>query len=186
MTAKMPKEAELEVKDAVVVRFAGDSGDGMQTVGELFSDNSALCGDNVTTFPDFPSEIRAPAGSLPGVSGFQVNFGSSRIMTPGDKADVLVAMNPAALKVNLPELRPGGILIVNEGGFTPANLKKAQYEEPPLADSSLKENYKLISLDISAITIEALKKSSLSQAANRRCKNFFALGKNNSKSTQPI
>ncbi len=131
------KKSNLIEKESVVVRFAGDSGDGMQTVGELFSDASALLGDAIITFPDFPSEIRAPAGSLPGVSGFQVHFGCRNVMTPGDKADALVVMNPAALKVNLKELEPKGLLIVNTGNFTPANLKKALYETNPLDDPGL-------------------------------------------------
>ena len=166
----------LMEKDSVVIRFAGDSGDGMQTVGELFADASALLGDAIVTFPDFPSEIRAPAGSLPGVSGFQVHFGSSHVMTPGDKADALVVMNPAALKVNLKELEPKGLLIVNTGSFTPPNLKKALYESNPLDDPALDDEYRVIKVDINALTDEALKEMPLKPALRARCKNFFALG----------
>jgi 2-oxoglutarate ferredoxin oxidoreductase subunit alpha len=173
----MAKQKEkLIEKDSVVVRFAGDSGDGMQTVGELFADASALIGDAIVTFPDFPSEIRAPAGSLPGVSGFQVHFGASNVMTPGDKADALVVMNPAALKVNLRELEPKGLLIVNTGSFTPANLKKALYEKNPLDDPALADEYCLLRVDIDALTAEALKDLPLKPALRARCKNFLALG----------
>jgi len=170
------KTANLVEKDSVVVRFAGDSGDGMQTVGELFADASALLGDAIVTFPDFPSEIRAPSGSLPGVSGFQVHFGSKSVMTPGDKADALVVMNPAALKVNLRELEPKGLLIVNTGAFTPSNLKKALYEKNPLDDPALEDEYRVLRVDINALTEEALKDLPLKPALRARCKNFFALG----------
>ena len=163
-------------KDSVVIRFAGDSGDGMQTVGELFADASALLGDAIVTFPDFPSEIRAPAGSLPGVSGFQVNFGAANVRTPGDRADALVVMNPAALKVNLHELEPKGLLIINTGGFTPSNLKKALYDTSPLDDAALEDEYRVIKVDINALTNEALKDLPLTPALRARCKNFFALG----------
>lgn len=170
------KKPSLVEKDSVVVRFAGDSGDGMQTVGELFADASALLGDAIVTFPDFPSEIRAPAGSLPGVSGFQLHFGASNVMTPGDKADALVVMNPAALKVNLRELEPKGLLIINTGGFTNGNLKKALYETNPLDDPALEDEYRVIKVDINALTAEALKELPLKPALKSRCKNFFALG----------
>ena len=168
--------SSLMEKDSVVVRFAGDSGDGMQTVGELFADASALLGDAIVTFPDFPSEIRAPSGSLPGVSGFQVHFGSKSVMTPGDKADALVVMNPAALKVNLRELEPKGLLIVNTGAFTATNLKKALYTSNPLDDAALEDEYQVIKVDINALTDEALKDLPLKPALRARCKNFFALG----------
>jgi 2-oxoglutarate ferredoxin oxidoreductase subunit alpha len=164
------------LKESVVVRFAGDSGDGMQTVGELFSDASALLGDAIVTFPDFPSEIRAPAGSLPGVSGFQVHFGSKHVMTPGDKADALVVMNPAALKVNLRELEPKGLLIINTGNFTPTNLKKALYETNPLDDPALEDEFRVLKVDINALTAEALKDLPLKPALKSRSNNFFALG----------
>ncbi len=167
---------KLEEKDSVVVRFAGDSGDGMQTVGELFSDTSALLGDAILTFPDFPSEIRAPLGSLPGVSGFQVHFGSKKVMTPGDKADALVVMNPAALKVNLRELEPKGLLIINTGTFTPGNLKKAHYESNPLDDPALEDEFRVIKVDINALTAAALADLPLKTALKSRSRNFFALG----------
>ena len=170
------KESTFLEKDSVVVRFAGDSGDGMQTVGELFSDASALLGDAIVTFPDFPSEIRAPVGSLPGVSGFQVHFGSRQVMTPGDKADALVVMNPAALKVNLKELEPKGLLIINTGNFTPNNLKKAQYTSNPLEDSALDDEFQVLKVDINALVTEALKDIPIKPALKSRCKNFFALG----------
>jgi len=170
------KESNLIEKESVVVRFAGDSGDGMQTVGELFSDASALLGDAIVTFPDFPSEIRAPAGSLPGVSGFQVHFGSKHVMTPGDKADALVVMNPAALKVNLKELEPKGLLIINTGNFTPVNLKKALYKTNPLDDPALEDEFRVLKVDINTLVSEALKELPLKPALKSRCKNFFALG----------
>ncbi|MCP4138066.1 MAG: 2-oxoacid:acceptor oxidoreductase subunit alpha [bacterium] len=171
----IPNE-DKEVKTNVVIRFAGDSGDGMQIVGELFSDTSALAGNNLNTFPDFPSEIRAPAGSLPGVSGFQINLGSVDIYTHGDRPDVLVAMNPAALKVNIPELKTGGLLIVNTGAFTETNIKKAFYDSSPLDDPKLSEDYVLVAVDLNELTKEALKDSPLKTAEKLRCKNFFALG----------
>ena len=171
-----PAEPDFIEKESVVVRFAGDSGDGMQTVGELFSDASALLGDAIVTFPDFPSEIRAPAGSLPGVSGFQVHFGNERVMTPGDKADALVVMNPAALKVNLVELESKGLLIINTGSFTPANLKKAMYTTNPLDDPALDDEYRVIKVDINALTAEALKDLPLKPVLKSRSMNFFALG----------
>jgi 2-oxoglutarate ferredoxin oxidoreductase subunit alpha len=167
---------KLLEKDSVVIRFAGDSGDGMQTVGELFADASALMGDAIVTFPDFPSEIRAPSGSLPGVSGFQVHFGCKSVMTPGDKADAMVVMNPAALKVNLPWLEPKGLLIVNTGAFSPVNLKKALYASNPLEDPALEDEYRIIRVDINALTEEALANLPLKPALRARCKNFFALG----------
>jgi len=169
-------KSETFEKNSVVVRFAGDSGDGMQTVGELFSDASALLGDAIVTFPDFPSEIRAPAGSLPGVSGFQVHFGSKHVMTPGDKADALIVMNPAALKINLKELEPKGLLIINTGNFTPANLKKALYKTNPLDDPALEDEFRVLKVDINALTAEALKDLPLKPALKSRSKNFFALG----------
>lgn len=161
---------------SVVIRFAGDSGDGMQTIGEKFSDSSVLAGNDISTFPDFPAEIRAPAGTLPGISGFQIHFGSTDILTPGDAPDALVAMNPAALKMNLPDLMPSGLLIVNTDTFVPANLAKAGYEENPLDDPKLGEKFRLIQLDIAQLTADALKDSALRSVEKSRCKNFFALG----------
>ena len=167
---------QFEEREAIVVRFAGDSGDGMQIVGEQFTDSSAFAGNDLATLPDFPAEIRAPAGTLPGVSGFQIQFGSRKIHTPGDTPDALVAMNPAALKVNLPELTKGGLLIVNTEAFKKANLKKAGYEENPLDDEALERDYKLVKVNITEMTKEALADSPLKPSDKTRCKNFFALG----------
>src|SRR5512138_2326722 len=122
-----PKDIVFEDIDSVIIRFAGDSGDGMQLTGTQFSNTAAVFGNDISTMPDFPAEIRAPAGTLAGVSGFQVNFSSTNILTPGDEPEVLVAMNPAALKTNLPDLQPGGKIIINTDNFTPGNLKKAGY-----------------------------------------------------------
>jgi 2-oxoglutarate ferredoxin oxidoreductase subunit alpha len=163
--------------DTVTIRFAGDSGDGMQLTGTQFTNTSAVLGNDISTLPDFPAEIRAPAGSLPGVSGFQLNFSSHDIRTPGDQPNVLVAMNPAALKVNLPDLEEGGTIIVNTDEFNKENLKKAAYESNPLEDDSLK-GYRVHRLPITTLNINALKESGvqLSRKEMDRCKNFFALG----------
>ncbi len=158
-----------------VVRFAGDSGDGMQVTGTQFTSTAALVGNDLSTFPDFPAEIRAPAGTLYGVSGFQVNFASESVYTPGDTPDVLVAMNPAALKTNLPQLKSGGLLIVNSGAFSAGNLKKAGYDESPLDDGSL-EGYQTLVIDISKQTVAAVKPAGLSSKESGRCKNFWTLG----------
>jgi 2-oxoglutarate ferredoxin oxidoreductase subunit alpha len=168
-------EKEVVEIDNVTIRFAGDSGDGMQLTGTQFTNTSAALGNDISTLPDFPAEIRAPAGSLPGVSGFQINFSSREIRTPGDQPNVLVAMNPAALKVNLPDLEKGGILIVNSDAFADLNLKKAGYARNPLEDGSL-SGYRLISIPLSELNINALKELSLSKKEADRCKNFFALG----------
>jgi 2-oxoglutarate ferredoxin oxidoreductase subunit alpha len=167
----------IETRDAVVVRFAGDSGDGMQIVGAQFTIESALAGNDLGTLPDFPAEIRAPAGSLAGVSGFQLNFSSSEVFTPGDACDVLVAMNPAALKVNLEEgsLKPGGMLIVDREAFNEQNLRKAEYAINPLTDGSL-DGYQLFQVDITKLTTNALLDTGLSNKQVLRCKNFLALG----------
>jgi len=163
--------------ESVVIRFAGDSGDGMQTIGERFTDNSALFGNDLATFPDFPAEIRAPAGTIPGVSAFQIQFGSREVLTPGDSPDALVAMNPAALKVHLDDLTLRGILVVNTGAFTEANLKMAGYDHNPIDDPGFKKKYDLIKMDINQFTLETLKDvEELSQKDKLRCKNFFALG----------
>ncbi len=159
----------------VTIRFAGDSGDGMQLTGTQFTNTSAVFGNDISTLPDFPAEIRAPAGSLPGVSGFQVNFSSRDIKTPGDEPNVLVAMNPAALKVNLADLESGGILIVNSDAFSEGNLKKAGYARNPLEDGSL-SGYRLFSLPISSLNVNALSECKLTRKDVDRCKNFFALG----------
>ncbi|MDA0322269.1 MAG: 2-oxoacid:acceptor oxidoreductase subunit alpha [Verrucomicrobia bacterium] len=171
-----PDSSDRIERASIVIRFAGDSGDGMQTIGEKFSDSSVLAGNDISTFPDFPAEIRAPAGTLPGISGFQIHFGSTDILTPGDAPDALVAMNPAALKVNLPDLIPSGLLIVNTDTFVPANLAKAGYEENPLDDPELGRKYRLIKLDLAQLTMDALKESPLRSVEKARCKNFLALG----------
>jgi 2-oxoglutarate ferredoxin oxidoreductase subunit alpha len=166
----------MEEVETVTIRFAGDSGDGMQLTGTQFTNTSAVVGNDISTLPDFPAEIRAPAGSLPGVSGFQLNFSSQDIKTPGDQPNVLVAMNPAALKVNLPDLEDGGTLIVNTDGFTPENLKYANYATNPLEDNSL-AGYRVHKLPISTLNMNALKGNvELSRKEIDRSKNFFALG----------
>src|SRR5579859_5874422 len=160
---------------SVTVHFAGDSGDGMQLAGTQFTDTSALVGNDISTLPDFPAEIRAPAGTLAGVSGYQVHFSSTDIFTPGDDVDALVAMNPAALKTNLRAVKDGGIVIVNEDSFGPNDLKKAGYAVSPLEDGSLKK-YRLIKVPINKLNNEATKASGLGAKDQDRCKNMFALG----------
>ncbi len=166
---------ETKSLERVVIRFTGDSGDGMQLTGTEFAKAAAEAGNDISTFPDFPAEIRAPAGSLFGVSGFQLHFSSSEIYTPGDAPDVLVAMNPAALKTNLKDLVENGTLIVNTGAFVEANLKKAGYQSNPVDDGSLAK-YKVHAVDISHLTMAALDGSELSNKEKGRAKNFFALG----------
>ncbi len=158
-----------------VVRFAGDSGDGIQLTGSQFTATSALAGNDLATLPDFPAEIRAPAGTLPGVSGFQINFSSEEVFTPGDQPDALVAMNPAALKVNLGDLRPNGILVVNVDSFREIDLKKAGYDRSPLEDGSL-DGYRLFKVELTRLTRAALEELGLPVRMVDRCKNFFALG----------
>jgi 2-oxoglutarate ferredoxin oxidoreductase subunit alpha len=165
----------VEARDTVVIRFAGDSGDGMQVTGMQFTTESALAGNDLATLPDFPAEIRAPAGTLAGVSAFQLNFSSSEVFTPGDDLDVLVAMNPAALKVNVGDLKTGGILIVDREGFSDQNLKKADYDTNPLADGSL-DRFQVFQADVTKLTTAALKDLGLSARAVFRCRNFFCLG----------
>jgi 2-oxoglutarate/2-oxoacid ferredoxin oxidoreductase subunit alpha len=167
--------AQTKELEHVVIRFVGDSGDGMQLTGSEFAKAAAEAGNDISTFPDFPAEIRAPAGSLFGVSGFQLHFSSSEIHTPGDAPDVLVAMNPAGLKTNLKELVENGTLIVNSGAFSEANLKKAGYKSNPLEDESLAK-YKVHSVDISQLTMTALEGTDLTVKEKTRSKNFFALG----------
>ena len=161
--------------EAVTIRFCGDSGDGMQLTGSEFTKSSALAGNDLATFPDFPAEIRAPAGTLPGVSGFQVQFSSREIYTPGDAPDVLVCMNPAALKTNLHDLVTGGIQIVNSGAFTEQHLQKSGYAHNPLEDDSL-EAYRTFPVDIQKLTQTALAHSGLGTKEITRAKNMFALG----------
>ncbi len=167
--------AAAPVPEAVVVRFAGDSGDGMQLTGGQFTLSTALSGNDLATFPDFPAEIRAPQGTLFGVSAFQINFGSTEITTAGDAPDVLVAMNPAALKTNVGALKPGGLIIADAGEFTKRNLEKAKYEVNPLTDSSLAK-WQLLSFDISALTLESVKPFGLGNKEALRCKNMWTLG----------
>jgi 2-oxoglutarate ferredoxin oxidoreductase subunit alpha len=170
--AKSVPERELE---RVTIRFAGDSGDGMQLTGTQFTRGAALFGNDISTFPDYPAEIRAPAGSLPGVSGFQLSFSSTDIHTPGDAPDVLVAMNPAALKANLVDLPHGGALVVNEDAFTPTNLQKVAYEANPLTDGSLSA-WHVFSVPISTLNARALDGLGLTNKQVDLTKNFFALG----------
>jgi len=160
---------------SATVRFAGDSGDGMQLAGTQLTNTSALAGNDVATFPDFPAEIRAPRGTLAGVSGFQIHFASEDIFTPGDNLNALVVMNPAALKTNLGDLEPGGILVVNEDAFEKKELKKASYEVSPLEDNSL-EGYHLFKVPMTKITRNAVDGLGLSQREADRCRNFFAMG----------
>ncbi|GLI98281.1 2-oxoacid:acceptor oxidoreductase subunit alpha [Sphingobium sp. BS19] len=161
--------------DAVVVRFAGDSGDGMQLTGGQFTLSTALAGNDLSTFPDFPAEIRAPQGTLFGVSAFQINFGSTDITTAGDAPDVLVAMNPAALKTNVIDLKPGGLIIADTGEFNDRNLAKAKYTANPLEDGSLAK-WQLLSFDISQRTLESVKPFGLGNKEALRCKNMWTLG----------
>jgi 2-oxoglutarate/2-oxoacid ferredoxin oxidoreductase subunit alpha len=168
---------QLEVLTDVVIKFAGDSGDGMQLTGNQFTNNTALMGIDLATFPDFPAEIRAPVGTLPGVSGYQLRFSSDRVFTPGDACDVLVAMNAAALKSNLKALKPGGKIIANTDGFDSRNLRLANYAEGvnPLEDNSL-GNYEVIKMDVTKMTREALKEITMGVKEKDRAKNMFVLG----------
>ena len=167
-----PVRSELE---SAVIRFAGDSGDGMQLTGSQFTVATALAGNDLATFPDFPAEIRAPAGTTFGVSAFQINFGARRIVSSGDDLDALVAMNPAALKVNLGDVKPGGLVIIDTGAFTDKNLRKAGYEDDPLDGDELSK-YRALKIDMSRHTLEAVKEFGLSQKEGLRCKNLWALG----------
>lgn len=174
-TARSTDNVPEAVPEAVVVRFAGDSGDGMQLTGGQFTLSTALSGNDLATFPDFPAEIRAPQGTLFGVSAFQINFGSTEISTAGDQPDVLVAMNPAALKTNVPSLKLGGLIIADAGEFNKRNLDKAKYEANPLEDGSL-ARWNLLAFDISALTLEAVKPFGLGNKEALRCKNMWTLG----------
>ena len=168
---------DIQVKEAVTIKFAGDSGDGMQLTGGLFTTNTALTGSDLATFPDFPAEIRAPAGTLAGVSGFQIHFGSQEIFTPGDTFDVLVAMNAAALKTNLQFLEVGGTIIANTDGFDKKNLRLAKYEdgENPLENGSL-DGFQVLDFPITKLTREALADAPLGMKEKDRCKNMYVLG----------
>lgn len=173
--SRLGKRKEYVQVHSATVRFAGDSGDGMQLAGSQFADIASMTGTVVHTLPDYPSEIRAPAGSLAGVSGFQLNFADHEVRTPGDSPFVLIAMNPAALKVSLPDLQPGGILVVNEDEFTPANLTKAGYEVNPLSNGNL-SSVRVIPVAMTRLNEEAVRHLQLPRKEVARCKNFFALG----------
>ncbi len=168
-------QKDTKTLDHVVIRFAGDSGDGMQLTGTQFSTSAALLGNDVATFPNYPAEIRAPQGSLYGVSGFQVNIGHTEVSTPGDELDLLVAMNPAALKTNINDLKPGHMVIVDSDAFTRSNLQKAKYDSNPLEDGSL-SHYNVIPVPMTSLTREALKDTGLDSKSMTRSKNMFALG----------
>jgi 2-oxoglutarate ferredoxin oxidoreductase subunit alpha len=174
-TKSPSRRVEVQQLDSATIRFAGDSGDGMQLAGTQFTNASAILGNDISTLPDFPAEIRAPAGTLAGVSGFQVHFSSHDIHTPGDDLNALVAMNPAALKTNIKDLEPGGLLIVNSDAFTKNDLHKAGYKTNPLEDNSLK-NYRLFRIPINTLNRAAVAEVKLSPREADRCKNFFALG----------
>jgi len=175
VTTTEPRETSVDELERVTIRFAGDSGDGMQLTGTQFTRTAAVFGNDVSTFPDYPAEIRAPAGSLPGVSGFQISFSSLDIHTPGDAPDVLVAMNPAALKTNVGDLPAGGALIVNSDAFTPQNLTKAAYASNPLTDGSLKQ-FSVFEIPISTLNARALEGLGMTSKQVDLTKNFFALG----------
>jgi 2-oxoglutarate/2-oxoacid ferredoxin oxidoreductase subunit alpha len=174
-TAPIPVKPR-RILDRAVVRFAGDSGDGMQLTGEQFTTEAAWAGNDISTLPNFPAEIRAPAGTLFGVSSFQLQFGSRRVYTPGDRLDCLVAMNPAALKVHLSDLKEGGLLILNTSAFEKKNLDRAGYATNPLEDPALDERYRTHKIDITRLTIDGLTGLPLNAKEKDRCKNFFALG----------
>jgi 2-oxoglutarate ferredoxin oxidoreductase subunit alpha len=168
-------KTKREVIEKAVIRFAGDSGDGMQITGSQFTNTVAIYGNDIATFPDFPAEIRAPAGTVPGVSGFQLNFSSGEVFTPGDSVDVLVAMNPAALKVNLADLKANGILIVNSDSFEEVDLRKAHVTSNPLEDNTL-DKFRVFPVELQRLTRAALAHLGLDAKSMDRCKNFFALG----------
>src|SRR5262245_55068025 len=169
------QDKQVLTLDEATVRFCGDSGDGMQLAGTQFTNTSALMGNDIATFPDFPAEIRAPRGTLAGVSGYQIHFSSKDIFTPGDTVDALVAMNPAALATNLGDLRPGGILIVNADAFDEKGLEQAGYSSDPLEDGSLK-SYRLHKVDMTKLNRLAVQGLGLSQKDSDLCRNFFAMG----------
>ncbi len=175
MGIQTQQRGEREALDQVVIRFAGDSGDGMQVTGAQFTVETALAGNDLSTFPDFPAEIRAPAGTTFGVSAFQIHFGAHDILTPGDELDVLVAMNPAALTTNVADLKPGGLVVADAGAFSERNLQKAGYAANPLEDDSLAK-YQVLKLDITKQTLEAVKPFDLGQKDALRCRNMWALG----------
>ncbi len=169
-------QKKIETLEEATIRFAGDSGDGMQLTGGQFTNATAIVGNDLSTLPDYPAEIRAPAGSLAGVSGFQIHFSSKDIHTPGDALDVLVAMNPAALKANIKDLKPGGMLIINTSAFTETNLKKVNYETNPIFDEDLNKKYQVFPIEITKLTQLALEDMNLPAKVVDRSKNLFALG----------
>ena len=170
------KETKVIELEEVAIRFSGDSGDGMQLTGTLFSDTTAILGNDISTFPDYPAEIRAPQGTVGGVSGFQVQFGKKQVNTPGDNANVLVAMNPAAIKANARFMKPGGTIIYDSDSFTEKNLKKANFQtEDPFIECNLDDYFK-IPVPISSLTKEGLKDFGLDNKSVLRSKNMFALG----------
>ena len=172
----MTEPTKVTTLDHVVIRFSGDSGDGMQLTGTIFSNLSAIFGNDISTFPDYPAEVRAPQGSLSGISGFQVHLGTKKVYTPGDKADVLVAMNPAALKVNVKNLRPGSIVIIDSDSFTTRDLEKAEFKtEDPMEELGL-TNVQVVSAPISTMVRDGLAEFGLDNKSALRCKNMFTLG----------
>ncbi len=170
----MADEKPVQSIDRVAIRFAGDSGDGMQLTGTKFTEATALAGNDLSTFPDFPAEIRAPAGSLAGVSGFQIHFASDDIRTPADMPDVLVALNPAAQRSNAEDVRPTGMIILNRDAFTEKNIERAGYSEEPL--EKLRDRFRVVEVPLTTLNREALKDLKLGIRETDRCKNFFALG----------
>src|SRR5437762_13388648 len=171
----LPSAPARQARESVVIRFAGDSGEGMQVTGSRFTVETALAGNDLTTFPDFPAEIRAPAGTTFAVSGFQIELGASDVMTPGDAVDVLVAMNPAALKVELKDLRVGGKIVADAGALTERNHAKAGFPANPLEDRSLAP-YQVLTFDVTRLTTDAVKDFGLSTREAHRCRNMWALG----------
>ena len=167
---------KTNIDSTVTIRFSGDSGDGMQLTGNQFTSNTAIFGNDLATLPDFPAEIRAPQGSLFGVSSFQLQFGSKEIFTPGDDLDVLVAMNPAGLKVHLNELKENGILIINTNNFTPKNINLAKWENNPLEDSKILNKYRVITVPMTDLVKKALEDFELTPKEKARSTNMFALG----------
>lgn len=166
---------KVEELDEVVIKFAGDSGDGMQLTGSQFSNTTAFIGNDLATFPDFPAEIRAPQGTVAGVSGFKIQFGNQQIYSPGDEADVLIAMNPAALKANLDWVKPGGTIIIDSDSFGKKDLEKAQFESNPIEDGSL-DGFNLIEAPITKLTKDSVKDFDIENKSRTRSKNMFALG----------
>ena len=173
----MTEQTKVTTLDHVVIRFSGDSGDGMQLTGTIFSNLSAVFGNDISTFPDYPAEIRAPQGTLFGVSGFQLHLGTKKVYTPGDKADVLVAMNPAALKVNVKNLRKGSIVIIDTDSFAKRDLEKAEFKtDDPIEELGLTEKVQLVAAPISTMVRDGLAEYGLDNKSAVRCKNMFILG----------